>query len=331
MRLAVGLLPLLGGLLELRADGLDLGLLVRAEFTQHLVQGLIPDAGILHGHAAATELGVALGGVAGNLGTLDAVAGSSTRSPGGRLGGCIRRGIHGEDGRGRDQGRGQNERHEAQAGHLKCLLGFAGLALAGQRGFHGPIAELPSIGQAVPYHERPMALTPQQVTDALRTVNDPDLHKDLVTLGMVKGVQVNGPDVVVAIELTTPACPMKDRIRSDIEAAVRAKAAEAGTEVRQLQVDFTADVRRANEKARDQPNPLPQVRQIIAVGAGKGGVGKSTVSVNLAVGLARLGGLDSWTATSTGRASPPCSAWTRCPPRPRGTCSSPSRCTASRR
>lgn len=134
-----------------------------------------------------------------------------------------------------------------------------------------------------------MALTSQQVTDALRTVNDPDLHKDLVTLGMVKGVQVNGPDVVVAIELTTPACPMKDRIRSDIETAVRAKAAEAGTEVRQLQVDFTADVRRANEKARDQPNPLPQVRQIIAVGAGKGGVGKSTVSVNLAVGLARLG------------------------------------------
>jgi ATP-binding protein involved in chromosome partitioning len=86
---------------------------------------------------------------------------------------------------------------------------------------------------------------------------------------------------------------MKDKIRGDIEAAVRAVAEEAGEPLESIEVEFTADVRRANERIRDQAgeggNPLPAVRQIIAVGAGKGGVGKSTVAVTLAVGLARHG------------------------------------------
>ncbi|MCA9284560.1 MAG: Mrp/NBP35 family ATP-binding protein, partial [Phycisphaerales bacterium] len=135
-----------------------------------------------------------------------------------------------------------------------------------------------------------MPLTSRHLHDALRTVKDPDLNKDLVTLNMVKDVRVEGADVHLVIELTTPACPMKDQIRSDIEAAVRGKANETGESVGKIEVEFTADNRRANERTKDGSNPLPTVRQIIAVGAGKGGVGKSTVSVALAVGLARLGG-----------------------------------------
>jgi len=134
-----------------------------------------------------------------------------------------------------------------------------------------------------------MALTGKHLHDALRTVKDPDLGKDLVTLGMVKDVVQQGDDVRLVIELTTPACPMKDRIRADIDAAVREKAIEAGEPLGKLEIEFTADVRKANERAREGGNPLPMVKHIIAVGAGKGGVGKSTVSANLAVGLARFG------------------------------------------
>ncbi|MDZ4831732.1 MAG: Mrp/NBP35 family ATP-binding protein [Phycisphaerae bacterium] len=134
-----------------------------------------------------------------------------------------------------------------------------------------------------------MPLTEKDVLDALRTVQDPDLHKDLVTLNMVKEVTIDGASVRVGIELTTPACPMKDKIRADIEAAIQVKASAVGATVTAIEVAFTADVRRANDKARDASNPLPGVRHVIAVGAGKGGVGKSTVAVTLAVGLARCG------------------------------------------
>ncbi|MBL9119320.1 MAG: Mrp/NBP35 family ATP-binding protein [Phycisphaerae bacterium] len=134
-----------------------------------------------------------------------------------------------------------------------------------------------------------MPPTNAQLLEALRTVLDPDLQKDLVTLGMVKEAIPDGHGVKIVVELTTPACPMKDRIRADIEAAVRAKATATGTSVESINIEFTADVRSANERVRSDSNPLPNVRQIVAVGAGKGGVGKSTVAVNLAVGLARFG------------------------------------------
>lgn len=135
-----------------------------------------------------------------------------------------------------------------------------------------------------------MPLTPDAVLDALSTVQDPDLGKDLVTLGMVTAHEVNGRTVRVTIELTTPACPMKDRIRNDIEQAICAAAKKHGESEPTVEVEFTADVRRANEKVHDgEGNPLPDVRQIVAVGAGKGGVGKSSIAVNLAVGLARHG------------------------------------------
>src|SRR5688572_24411407 len=135
----------------------------------------------------------------------------------------------------------------------------------------------------------PAILTPQHLNDALRTVKDPDLHKDLVALNMVKEARVQAGEVFVHIELTTPACPMKDRIRDDIVTAVHHKAKEVGAEVRDVKVEFSADVRRANERTRDTESPLPDVKHIIAVGAGKGGVGKSTISTMLAAGLARHG------------------------------------------
>lgn len=134
-----------------------------------------------------------------------------------------------------------------------------------------------------------MPLTSTDLLDALRTVIDPDLNRDLVSLNMVKDTRVNGSDVSVVIELTTPACPMKDKIRSDILAAINGKAGEKNEAIGEINVEFTADVRRANEKLQEKESPLPNVKHIIAVGAGKGGVGKSTISVNLAVGLAKFG------------------------------------------
>ncbi len=129
-----------------------------------------------------------------------------------------------------------------------------------------------------------MAITKDQIIDQLRTVNDPELHKDLVTLNMVKNVAYCDGHATITIELTTPACPMKDTIRQDVEQAVQA----LGDEITQVQVEFTANVKTPQQQAAED-NPLPGVKHIIAIGAGKGGVGKSTVSVNVAVGLARAG------------------------------------------
>lgn len=126
-----------------------------------------------------------------------------------------------------------------------------------------------------------MAIEKEDVLAALRTVKDPELFKDIVSLGMVKEIETAGQDVSVTVELTTPACPMKDIIQRDVTVALRRIGAEKVT------VNLTANTR--GSAAPKKETPLPQVKNVIAVGAGKGGVGKSTVSVNLAVGLARAG------------------------------------------
>jgi ATP-binding protein involved in chromosome partitioning len=128
-----------------------------------------------------------------------------------------------------------------------------------------------------------MPITQEQAMAALKTVQDPEIFKDIVTLKMVKDVRVEGDHVHVHVELTTPACPMKDVIQRDVEKALRD--AGAGS----VKVELSARTRAAPAPAGAGKNVLPQVKNVVAVGAGKGGVGKSTLAVNLAVALHREG------------------------------------------
>ncbi len=128
-----------------------------------------------------------------------------------------------------------------------------------------------------------MALETSAVLDALKVVKDPDLHRDIVSLGFIKELTVDGGRVAFTIELTTPACPVKDQMRDQARAAVMQLSG-----VTAVDVTMSARVREAAGLDGGK-QPLAGVKNVIAVGAGKGGVGKTTVAVNLAIALARAG------------------------------------------
>lgn len=129
-----------------------------------------------------------------------------------------------------------------------------------------------------------MASSPTEaaITEALRTVIDPELHKDLVSLGMAKNVQVHGGAVSLLVTLTTPACPLRETIEKDVRAALGKVPGVTAVDLK-FDASVPAGVRPQGKA------PIEGVKNLIAVASGKGGVGKTTVAVNLAIALKNMG------------------------------------------
>jgi ATP-binding protein involved in chromosome partitioning len=121
----------------------------------------------------------------------------------------------------------------------------------------------------------------KRILEALKKVEDPELKVDIVTLGMIEGLAISGGKVSLTVNLTTPGCPLKAQIEKDVRAALGAVPG-----VESIDLTMGAKVRKSIEAP---PDLIPEVANTVAIGSGKGGVGKSTVAVNLALSFARAG------------------------------------------